>query len=193
MERIGLVGLPNAGKSALFNALTGASTPVAPHPFTTTESAVGVAHVPDERLIKLAAMSESKKTVFAGVEVVDIGGLVASSERDGLGNRMLAGIREVDAICLVVRSFEDENVVGETDPVTALESLELELGVEIVDERLVTAAHECGVALHVWTVDDPLDMERLIELGVDGVMTDRPSVLAALLERRGVTSRTGRG
>lgn len=127
MERIGLVGLPNAGKSALFNALTGANTPVAPHPFTTTESAVGVAHVPDERLIKLATMSESKRTVFAGVEVVDIGGLVAGSERDGLGNRMLAGIREVDAICLVVRSFEDQNVVGETDPVAGLESLELEL------------------------------------------------------------------
>lgn len=128
MERIGLVGLPNSGKSSLFNALTGALVAVAPHPFTTTETSVGIAHVPDSRLDRLATMSGSKKIVYAGVEVSDIGGLVAGGDRgEGLGNRMLAGIREVDALCLVVRSFEDESVPGETDPVTALESLELEL------------------------------------------------------------------
>jgi hypothetical protein len=127
VERIGLVGLPNSGKSSLFNALTGAAVAVAPHPFTTTETTVGIAHVPDVRLDRLATMSESKKVVYAGVEVSDIGGLVGGAERDGLGNRMLAGIREVDALCLVVRSFTDEGVPGETDPVAALESLELEL------------------------------------------------------------------
>lgn len=128
MERIGLVGLPNSGKSSLFNALTGASVAVAPHPFTTTETSVGIAHVPDNRLERLARMSESKKVVYAGVEVSDIGGLVASGEHaDGLGNKMLAAIREVDAVCLVVRSFADDGVPGEYDPVAALESLELEL------------------------------------------------------------------
>jgi ribosome-binding ATPase len=128
VERIGLVGLPNAGKSSLFNALTGGNVPVAAHPFTTTESAVGVAHVPDPRLAALATMSESKKVVEAGVEVVDIAGLVAGSDRgEGLGNRFLAGIREVDALCLVLRSFTDPEVVGEEDPVDALGVLELEL------------------------------------------------------------------
>jgi ribosome-binding ATPase len=128
LERIGLVGLPNSGKSSLFNALTGASVPVAPHPFTTTETTIGIAHVPDSRMDRLSQMSASKKTVYAGVEVSDIGGVVASSDgHEGLGNRMLAGIREVDALCLVVRSFVDDTVPGETDPVAGLESLEFEL------------------------------------------------------------------
>ena len=128
MERIGLVGLPNSGKSALFNALTGANVPVAPHPFTTTETAVGVAHVADHRLAALAAMSASRKVVEATVEVVDIAGLVAGAEHgEGLGNRFLAGIREVDALCFVLRSFEDDSIPGEHDPVAALGVLELEL------------------------------------------------------------------
>jgi ribosome-binding ATPase len=128
MEQLGLVGLPNAGKTSLFNALTGASAPVAPHPFTTTEKSVGIAPLPDPRLAALAAMSHSKNVVRAGVQVVDIAGLVAgSSTGEGLGNRFLAGIREVDALCLVLRAFEDETVVGETDPMEALGVLELEL------------------------------------------------------------------
>ncbi len=128
MERIGLVGLPNSGKSSLFNALTGAHVPVAPHPFTTTETSVGVAHVADARLSALAAMSASRKVVEATVEVVDIAGLVAGAERgEGLGNRFLAGIREVDALCFVLRSFADESVPGENDPLAALGVLELEL------------------------------------------------------------------
>lgn len=128
MERLGLVGLPNSGKTSLFNALTGAEAPVAPHPFTTTESSVAVAVVPDARLDALAAMSASKKVVRAGVEVVDIAGLVAgSSAGEGLGNRLLAGIREVDALCLVLRSFVDPEVPGEEDPAAALGTLELEL------------------------------------------------------------------
>jgi ribosome-binding ATPase len=128
MERVGLVGLPNSGKTSLFNALTGAESPVAPHPFTTTESLVAVAPIPDPRLDALAAMSASKKVVRAGVEVVDIAGLVAgSSAGEGLGNRFLAGIREVDALCLVLRAFEDPGVPGDCDPLTALGVLELEL------------------------------------------------------------------
>ncbi len=128
MERLGIVGLPNSGKSSLFNALTGGSAPVAAHPFSTTETTVGVAQVPDHRLDQLAVMSSSKKVVHATVEFVDIAGLVAgSSTGEGLGNRFLAGIREADALCLVLRAFEDPNVVGDTDPVSDLAVLELEL------------------------------------------------------------------
>ena len=128
MERLGIVGLPNAGKSSLFNALTGGSAVVAPHPFSTTETNVGVAHVPDHRLTALAEMSKSRKVVAATVEFVDIAGLVAgAASGEGLGNRFLAGIREVDAVCLVLRSFVDPNVPGGTDPVEDLAVLELEL------------------------------------------------------------------
>jgi GTP-binding protein YchF len=128
MERIGIVGLPNSGKSSLFNALTGGSTPVAAHPFSTTETTVGISQVPDHRLDELAAMSSSRKVVNATVEFVDLAGLVAgASSGEGLGNRFLAGIREVDALCLVLRAFEDDNVVGDTDPLADLQVLELEL------------------------------------------------------------------
>jgi GTP-binding protein YchF len=128
MERLGIVGLPNAGKSSLFNALTGGSAAVAAHPFSTTETHVGIAHVVDDRLQRLAEMSKSKKVVPASVEVVDIAGLVAgSSTGEGLGNRFLAGIREADALIVVLRAFEDHNVVGDTDPLADLHTLELEL------------------------------------------------------------------
>jgi len=128
MERLGLVGLPNSGKTSLFNALTGGSAAVAAHPFSTTDTHVGVAHVPDPRLTALAAMSRSKKVVSATLDFVDIAGLVAgSSTGEGLGNRFLAGIREADAVCLVVRAFADDNVVGGTDPLDDLHTLELEL------------------------------------------------------------------
>ena len=128
VERIGIVGLPNAGKSALFNALTGGSVAVAPHRFSTTETNVGIAQVPDHRLTALAAMSQSKKTVHTSVELMDVAGLTAgSSAGEGLGNRFLAGIRESDALCLVLRAFEDPNVVGDSDPVEDLAVLELEL------------------------------------------------------------------
>jgi GTP-binding protein YchF len=128
MERLGIVGLPNAGKSSLFNALTGGSAVVAGHPFSTTETNTGVAHVADDRLRRLAEMSKSKKVVPASVEFVDIAGLVAgSSTGEGLGNRFLAGIREADALVVVLRAFEDDNVVGGHDPLEALHTLELEL------------------------------------------------------------------
>ncbi|MGH9281980.1 MAG: GTPase, partial [Acidimicrobiales bacterium] len=128
MERLGIVGLPNAGKSSLFNALTGGSALVARHPFSTTETNVGVAQVPDQRLTALSAMSKSKRTVPATVELVDVAGLTAgSSTGEGMGNRFLAGIRETDALCLVLRAFADEAVPGGSDPVEDLEVLELEL------------------------------------------------------------------
>lgn len=123
-----MVGLPNAGKSSLFNALTGGSASVAAHPFSTTETNVGVAQVPDVRLDALSAMSRSRKTVPATVEFVDVAGLAAgSSTGEGMGNRFLAGIRETDALCLVLRAFSDPSVVGGADPLEDLEVLELEL------------------------------------------------------------------
>jgi ribosome-binding ATPase len=127
-ERLGIVGLPNSGKSSLFNALTGGSALVAAHPFSTTETTVGVAQVPDPRLDALAEMSHSRKVVHTSVELVDIAGLVAgSASGEGLGNRFLAGVREVDALLYVLRAFQDPEVVGGSDPVEDLGVLELEL------------------------------------------------------------------
>ena len=141
MERLGLIGLPNAGKSSLFNAMTGGSVPVAAHPFSTTETHVGIAQVPDPRLRALAEMSKSKKVVGATLEFVDIAGLVAgSSAGEGMGNRFLGGIREVDAIVMVLRAFVDDNVVGDTVPLDDLHTLELELvlaDVDSVDTQIV--------------------------------------------------------
>ncbi|MCL4433568.1 MAG: YchF family ATPase [Actinobacteria bacterium] len=128
MEHIGLVGLPNSGKTSLFNALTGSNAQVAMHPFTTTETSIAIAHVPDHRLDALAGMSRSRKVVHAGVEIADIAGLVkGASSGEGLGNRFLAGIREVDALCIVLRAFNDSEIPGESDPVEALSILETEL------------------------------------------------------------------
>ena len=112
MERFGFVGLPNSGKSSLYNALAGGGALAAPYAFATTDPNVGVAKVPDRRLDRLAEMSASKKVVHAAVQFVDIGGLVeGASTGEGLGNRFLAHIREVDAICHVVRCFEHPDVI----------------------------------------------------------------------------------
>ncbi|HEX5587102.1 MAG TPA: GTPase, partial [Acidimicrobiia bacterium] len=128
MERLGLVGLPNSGKSSLFNALTGASTVVAAHPFSTVETTVGIAPVPDERVERLGAMSSSKKLVHASFEIVDIAALVrGASGGEGLGNQFLGSLRDCDAIVFVLRAFEDPSVPGDTDPLGDLDTLELEL------------------------------------------------------------------
>jgi GTP-binding protein YchF len=128
VERFGFVGLPNAGKSSLFNALSGGEALAAAYPFATVDPNVGVARVPDERLERLAEMSKSARTVHATVEFVDIGGLVeGASKGEGLGNRFLAGIREVDAVVLVLRAFADDDVVGPTDPLEHLAVVETEL------------------------------------------------------------------
>jgi GTP-binding protein YchF len=128
VERLGLVGLPNSGKSSLFNALTGAATVVAAHPFSTTETAVGIAHVPDERVDLLGAMSSSKKLVHASFEIVDIAALVrGAATGEGLGNQFLGSLRDCDAIVFVLRAFEDPSVPGDADPLGDLDTLELEL------------------------------------------------------------------
>ena len=140
---VGIVGLPNVGKSTLFNALTKKSVLAANYPFATIDPSVGVVAVPDERLDKLAAFSETKKTVPAIVEFVDIAGLVkGASNGEGLGNTFLSHIREVDAIAQVVRIFDNTNILhvdGEVNPLRDIETINLELilaDLETVEKRL---------------------------------------------------------
>jgi ribosome-binding ATPase len=128
MERFGFVGLPNAGKSSLYNALAGGGALAAPYAFATVDPNVGVAKVPDHRLDALATMSASRNVVPAAVQFVDIAGLVeGAAQGEGLGNRFLSHIREVDAIVFVLRAFADADVPGSSDPVEQLGTLEVEL------------------------------------------------------------------
>lgn len=160
--QIGIVGLPNVGKSTLFNALTRAGAPVAPYPFTTLEPNVGVAAVPDERLDRLAALVRPEKVVPATVEFVDIAGLVKGASRgEGLGNQFLAHIRTVDAILMVVRAFADPNVPHVSAALNPLADI------ETVDTELLLA--------------DLATVERRIEK-VSGAAKARPKEFAAELE-----------
>ena len=144
--KIGIVGLPNVGKSTLFNSITKAGAECANYPFCTIEPNVGVVPVPDERLDKLTEMYNPQKTTHAIIEFVDIAGLVkGASKGEGLGNKFLSHIREVDAIAHVVRCFEDSNIVhvdGSIDPLRDIETINLELifsDMELVDKRLENA------------------------------------------------------
>ena len=133
MECFGLVGLPNAGKSSLYNALTGGGALAAPYAFATKDPNIGVAKVPDTRLLQLAEMSKTKSIVHAAVQVVDIGGLVeGASKGEGLGNKFLANIRSVSAIVHLVRCFSDINVIHVEDvtnlnPISEMENVQTEL------------------------------------------------------------------
>ncbi|MEF2619489.1 MAG: redox-regulated ATPase YchF [Clostridia bacterium] len=141
--KMGIVGLPNVGKSTLFNAITNAGAECANYPFCTIEPNVGVVPVPDDRLEVLAKMYKTEKITHAIVEFVDIAGLVkGASKGEGLGNKFLSHIREVDAICEVVRCFEDSNIThvdGNIDPIRDIEIINLELifaDIETIDKKI---------------------------------------------------------
>ena len=144
--KIGIVGLPNVGKSTMFNSITNAGAECANYPFCTIEPNVGMVAVPDERLDALTKMYEPEKTTHAVIEFVDIAGLVkGASQGEGLGNKFLSHIREVDSIAEVVRCFEDSNVVhvdGNISPKRDIETINLELifaDLETIEKRLEKA------------------------------------------------------
>ena len=141
--KLGIVGLPNVGKSTLFNSITKAGAECANYPFCTIEPNVGVVPIPDERIDKLAKMYNSEKITYATIEFVDIAGLVkGASKGEGLGNQFLANIRETDAIIHVVRCFEDDNIIhvdGSVDPLRDIDVINIELvlaDLDVEDKRV---------------------------------------------------------
>lgn len=166
MERFGFVGLPNAGKSSLYNALAGGGALAAPYAFATVDPNVGVAKVPDDRLDRLAAMSASQRVIPASVQFLDIAGLVkGAAQGEGLGNRFLAHIREVDAIVYVLRAFANDDVPGSHDPLEQLEILETELVLADIeslerqrDKKRKLARNDKAAAAEVEVMDRALDL-----------------------------------
>ncbi|MBR1844313.1 MAG: redox-regulated ATPase YchF, partial [Lachnospiraceae bacterium] len=147
--KLGIVGLPNVGKSTLFNSITKAGAECANYPFCTIEPNVGVVPIPDKRLIELTKLYNSEKTTYATIEFVDIAGLVkGASKGEGLGNQFLANIRETDAIVHVVRCFDDSNIIhvdGSIDPLRDIEVINMELifaDLETLEKRLSKVKHQ---------------------------------------------------
>ena len=164
--RCGIVGLPNVGKSTLFNALTRAQIAAENYPFCTIDPNIGVVPVPDPRLQALAGIVHPEKIVPTAVEFVDIAGLVAgASQGEGLGNQFLSHIREVDAIAHVVRCFESTDIIhvaGKVDPIADIETIDTELALAdlaTVDKALERAAKASKIASHT-----PLRAHRLKRL-----------------------------
>ena len=183
--KVGIVGLPNVGKSTLFKAVTKKQVDCANFPFCTIEPNVGVVAVPDERLDKLTEISKSAKTIPATVDFVDIAGLVrGASEGEGLGNKFLSHIREVDAIVMVIRAFENDDIVhvsGKINPVEDIEIITLELvyaDLAVVEKRLESAVKslKAGESRDLLLVRDALQKYK------DVLDQDRPAREAELTE-----------
>ncbi|MFJ7972907.1 redox-regulated ATPase YchF [Psychrobacillus sp. NPDC096389] len=177
----GIVGLPNVGKSTLFNAITKAGALAANYPFATIDPNVGIVEVPDARLDKLTELVTPKKTVPTAFEFTDIAGIVeGASKGEGLGNKFLAHIREVDAICQVVRCFNDENIThvsGKVDPISDIEVINLELilaDLESVDKRLARVAKMAKQKDKDAMVEEPIltRLKEAFEAGKPGRSVD---------------------
>ncbi len=194
---IGIVGLPNVGKSTLFNALTGNQALAANYPFATIDPNVGVVAVPDPRLARLAELYRSERTVPATVTFVDIAGLVrGASSGEGLGNQFLAAIRETDAVCQVVRAFEDPDVVhvdGAVDPGADIETVNTELvlaDLQTIDGRLVKLQREAkGKPEARGLLDAALVAREVLDGGVPVSAASTQLVVAALAELHLLTAK----
>ena len=190
--KLGIVGLPNVGKSTLFNSLTKAGALSANYPFATIDPNVGIVSVPDERIVKLGELYHTKKVTPATIEFVDIAGLVkGASKGEGLGNQFLANIREVDAIVHVVRCFEDTNIIhvdGSIDPARDIETINLELifsDIEILDRRISKIAKQARMdktlakELELVEFEVPDDDDAQIWFKGYNLLTAKPTIYAA--------------